>query len=348
MPEIRLAIAGVGNCASAFVQGLYYYKNNKNKEGLLYEKVGNYEPSDIKVVAAFDIDERKVGNDLSEAIYAEPNCTIKFFKVPYQNVPVMMGPVLDGVPEHLKEFVKISSSKPVNVAKVLKDANADLLINILPTGSSEATRFYADAVLKDAKIGFINGIPEMIASSDEYSEIAAKNKVPLIGDDFKSQMGSTIMHRSLIRTLLNRGIKIDRMYQYNYAGNTDFKNLVLRGQSKAKTKKEALKSELPYEVIWGFSNQFINGQEDTKTGVIHIEGRNWGGNKVTLDLKLEVDDSANGAGVMIDMIRFAKLAKDKGLGGVIESICAYFAKHPPVQIHDAEAKIMLDEFLKMN
>lgn len=346
MSEIRLAIAGVGNCASAFIQGLYYYKDSKDKAGLLYEKVGDYQPSDIKVVAAFDIDERKVGRDLSEAIYAEPNCTINFFKVPHQDVMVMMGPVLDGVPEHLKEFVKISSSKPVDVAKALKDVNADLLINILPTGSAQASRFYADAALRDAKIGFINGIPEMIASDPSYAELAAKNRVPLIGDDFKSQMGSTIMHRSLIRTLLNRGIKIDKMYQYNYAGNTDFKNLVFRGQSKARTKKEALKSELPYEVIWGFSNQFINGQEDIKTGVIHIEGRNWGGNKITLELRLEVDDSANGAGVMIDMIRFAKLAKDRGMGGIIEPVCAYFAKHPPVQMHDAETKTMLDEFAK--
>ena len=348
MPKIRLAIAGVGNCASAFIQGLYYYKNNKTLDGLLYEKVGGYEPFDIVPVAAFDVNKTKVGKDLSEAIFADPNCTIKFQDVPFLNVPVMMGNVLDGVPQHLEEFVKeVSNEKPVDVAKVLKDVKADLLINILPTGSAEATRFYADAALKIAKIGFINGIPEMIASGEEYSKIAKDNGVPLIGDDFKSQMGSTLIHRALVSTLVSRGIRIDRMYQFNYAGNTDFKNLVFRGQSKARTKKKALEAELPYkDVIWGFSNHFINGQKDIKTGVIHIEGKNWGGNRVKLDVKLEVDDSANGAGVMVDMIRFAKLAKDRGLGGIIEPVCAYFSKHPPIQINDKKAKEMLDEFLK--
>jgi myo-inositol-1-phosphate synthase len=345
MSKIRLAIAGVGNCASAFIQGIYHYKDSKDKSGLLYEKVGNYRPEDIVPVAAFDVDERKVGKDLSEAIFAEPNCTIRFKDVPHLGVPVMMGTMLDGVPEHLKKFVKISGKSPVDVAAVLKETKADVLINILPTGSHDATRFYAEAALKKAKIAFINGIPEMIASSQEWSDIAKKNNVPLIGDDFKSQMGSTIMHRSLVNSLLDRGIKIDRMYQFNYAGNTDFYNLVRRGETKEKTKREALRSELPYEVIWGFSNQFINGQEDIKTGVIHIEGRNWGGNKVKLDMKIEVDDSANGAGVMIDMIRFAKVALDKKISGIIPA-CAYFAKHPPQQINDAVSKKMLDELAK--
>lgn len=347
MSEIRLAIAGVGNCASAFIQGIYKYKNSNDIYGLLYEKVGDYKASDINIVAAFDVDKRKVGKDLSKAIFSKPNCTTRFQEIPFLNVQVMMGPVLDGVPKHLeKEFVEVSNKKPVSIAKVLKETQADILINILPTGSENATKAYADAALKEAKVGFINGIPEMIANSNKYSKIASDNKVPLIGDDFKSQMGSTIMHRALIRTLLNRGIKIDRMYQYNYAGNTDFKNLVNRGKSKEKTKREAIRSELPYDVVWGFSNQFINGQEDIKTGYIHIEGRNWGGNKIQLDLKLEVDDSANGAGVMIDMIRFAKLAKDKGMGGIIEPVCAYFSKHPPVQISDIEAKRMLDKFIE--
>ena len=346
MSEIRLVIAGVGNCASSFIQGIYYYKNSKDTSGLLYPDMGGYKPSDIRVVAAFDVDERKVGKDLSEAIYAKPNCTIKFYDIPSMGVSVMMGTVLDGVPEHLKKFVKVSSSKAVNIARVLKDTKADILINLLPTGSAKATRAYADAAIKEAKVAFINGIPEMIASSEEYAKIASENKVPLIGDDFKSQIGSTILHRSLIQTLLNRGIKIDRMYQYNFAGNTDFCNLVKRGESKEKTKRTALKAELPYDVIWGFANHFINGQEDIKTGVIHIEGRNWGSNKIKLDLKVEVDDSANAAGVMVDMIRGAKIAKDKGMGGIIEPICAFYGKNPPVQIHDREAKKMVDEFIK--
>ncbi len=346
MSEIRLAIAGVGNCASAFIQGLYYYKNNNDTSGLLYPDMSGYKPGDIKVVAAFDVNDEKVGKDLSEAIYAKPNCTIKFYDVPNMGVPVMMGPVLDGVPEHLQKFMEVSKSKPVDIAKVLNDTGADILINLLPTGSAIAARAYADAAIKEAKVAFINGIPEMIASSKEYAKIASNNKVPLIGDDFKSQMGSTIIHRSLIQTLLNRGIKIDRMYQYNFAGNTDFYNLVRRGETKEKTKRAALKAELPYDVVWGFANHFINGQEDIKTGVIHIQGKNWGGNVAKIDLKIEVNDSANAAGVMVDMIRGAKIAKDRGLGGVIEPICAYYAKHPPVQIHDREAKKMLDEFIR--
>jgi len=344
--EIRLAIAGVGNCASAFIQGLYYYEKTKDTVGLIYPEMGRYKVSDIKVVAAFEVNEKKVGKDLSEAIYAEPNCTRRFYDVPYMNVPVMMGPVLDGVPEHLEKFVKVSDKKPVDIAKVLKDTGADVIISLLPTGSALATRAYADAAIKEAKVAFVNGIPEMIASSNEYAEIAKKNGVPLIGDDFKSQIGSTYLHRALIVALLNRGIKIDKMYQYNFAGNTDFANLVKRGETKEKTKRTALKAELPYEVVWGFANHFINGQEDTKTGVIHIQGRNWGSNIANIDLKVEVDDSANAGGVMVDMIRGAKIAKDKGMGGVIEPICAYYAKHPPVQIHDRDAKKMVDEFIK--
>lgn len=346
MPELRLAIAGVGNCASSFIQGLHYYEKTQDTAGLMYPEMGGYKVSDIKVVAAFDVNEKKVGKDLSEAIYAEPNCTRKIFDVPKLDVPVMMGPVLDGVPEHLKKFMTVSNSQPVDIAKVLKETKADVMISILPTGSALATRAYADAAIKEAKVAFVNGIPEMIASSPEYAEIAKKNGVPLVGDDFKSQIGSTYLNRALIVALLNRGIKIDRMYQYNFAGNTDFANLVKRGETKERTKRLALKAELPYEVVWGFANHFINGQEDTKTGVIHIQGRNWGGQLANIDVKVEVDDSANAGGVMVDMIRGAKIAKDRGIGGVVEPICAYYAKHPPVQIHDRDAKKMIDEFVK--
>lgn len=345
MGEVRLAIAGVGNCASAFIQGIHYYKNNEDKSGLIYPEMGGYRPEDIKIVAAFDVDKEKVGKDISEAIYSNPNCTIKFFDVPKMGVQVMMGPVLDGVPEHLEEYVKISDKKPVDISKVLEDTGADVLINIIPTGSRLATRAYADAAIKKAKVAFVNGIPEMIANSKEYADIAMKNKVPLIGDDFKSQIGSTFLHRTMISGILSRGIKIDRMYQYNFAGNTDFKNLVFRGDTKAKSKKAALKAELPYDVEWGFSNHFINGQKDIKTGVIHIRGKNWGGNEIRLNVQVEVDDSANASGVMIDMIRGAKIARDKKIGGVVESICAFYSKTPPVQIHDKDAKRMVDEFI---
>lgn len=348
MSEIRLAIAGVGNCASAFIQGIHYYKDNGDKSGLIYPEMGGYKPEDIKVVAAFDVSKEKVGKDISEAIYAKPNCTTRFYDVPKMDVKVMMGPVLDGVPEHLEEYVKVSKEKPVDIVKVLKDTDADVLINILPTGSALATRAYADAAIKEAKVAFVNGIPELISSSKEYIEAAEKNNVPLIGDDFKSQIGSTFLHRTMIAGILSRGIKIDRMYQFNYAGNTDFVNLVKRGDSKAKSKKAALKAELPYDVEWGFANHFINGQKDIKTGVIHIRGRNWGSNEIKLDVKVEVDDSANAGGVMVDMIRGAKIAKDRGIGGVIEPICAFYGKTPPVQIHDREAKKLVDEFIENN
>ncbi|MCL5986456.1 MAG: inositol-3-phosphate synthase [Actinobacteria bacterium] len=347
MSEIRLAIAGIGNCASAFIQGLYYYEKNKDTVGLIYPEMGGYKTTDIKVVAAFEVDRRKVGKDLSEAIFAEPNCTIKFYDVPFMNVKVMMGPLLDGVPEHLAKFIKVSNDPAADIAKILRETGADVLINILPTGSSKATRAYADACIKHAKVAFVNGIPEMIASSQEYAKIALENKVPLIGDDFKSQIGTTLLHRNLISTLLDRGMRIDKMYQYNFAGNTDFANLENRGQTKEVTKKTALKAELPYidEIPWGFAPMYIEGQDDIKTGIIHIQGRNWGGNVINVDVKVEVDDSANAAGVMVDMIRGAKIAKDRGMGGIIEPVCAYYAKHPPIQIHDKEAKRMLDEFI---
>ena len=345
MSEIRVAIAGVGNCASAFVQGLEYYRTHEDESGLLYPDIAGYKVTDMVVVAAFDVDASKVGKDLSEAIGGTPNCTTVFQDVPKLNVPVQMGPVLDGVPDHLKPFVTVADKKPVDVVRVLKESKADVLINILPTGSAKATRVYADAAIKEAGIAFINGIPEMIACDEAYAEIARKNNVPVIGDDFKSQIGSTLLHRGLLQSMLNRGIKIDRMYQYNFAGNTDFANLENRGESKEKTKTAALEAELPYKVTWGFAPMFINGQKDIKTGVIAIRGKNWGANPIKVDLTVEVDDSANAGGVMADMIRLAKIAKDRNLGGPIYPVCAYYAKHPPKQIHDAIAKQMVDDFI---
>lgn len=346
MAKIRVAVAGVGNCASAFIQGIEYYKTHDETAGLLYPEICGYKISDIEIVAAFDVDGRKVGKDLSEAIYASPNCTTVFQKVPHTGVTVQMGPVLDGVPNHLKPFVTVAQKSPVNVVNVLKESKADVLINVLPTGSKEAARVYADAAIKEVKISFVNGIPEMIACDPTYAEIATRNRVPVIGDDFKSQIGSTLLHRALIVSLVNRGIRINKMYQYNYAGNTDFANLENRGESKEVTKTAALQAELPYPVVWGFAPMFINGQDDIKTGVIVIKGANWGGNPIKVELRVEVDDSANAGGVMADMIRLAKVAADRGLGGPIFPICAYYAKHPPKQIHDIEAKQMVDEFIK--
>jgi myo-inositol-1-phosphate synthase len=341
--SIRVAIAGVGNCASALVQSIEYYRQNPADDvGLLFPTIGGYRASDIVPVAAFDVDARKVGLDLSEAIHQQPNCTLRFHDVPALGVRVQMGTTLDGVPQHLAKLVSVSDQTSADIADVLRKSGAEILINLLPTGSFSAARAYAQAAIVEAEIGFINGIPELIVSDPGYAELAEKHSVPLIGDDFKSQLGTTILHQALIRTFIERGVKIDRMYQYNYAGNTDFLNLENRGETKEATKRGALEEILPYEVVWGFAPMYIKGMDDIKTGVIHIEGRNCGGNSVEVDLTLKLDDSANAAGVMIDMIRFAKVAKDRGMTGVLRPVCAYYAKHPPVSMPVAEAKRDLD------
>lgn len=345
MAEIRIALAGVGNCASALVQGLEYYRTHEDRTGLKFQMIGGHAPEDIRIVAAFDVDTRKVGRDVADAIFAGPNCTLRFQEVPPLRVAVRMGPRLDGVPPHLEKFVDVATEGEADVAKVLQDAGAEVLINLLPTGSAAATRAYAEAALGSAHIGFINGIPELIASSDRFSELAAANCVPLIGDDFKSQIGTTIIHRGLIQTCVARGVSIDRMYQFNYAGNTDFANLEYRGESKEVTKRSALRALLSHDVTWGLAPMFINGQDDTKTGVIHMEGRYWAGNVVRLEARLEVNDSADAAGVLVDMIRFAKVALDRGEGGVLRPVCAYYAKHPPFEMPDETALTDLDKWL---
>lgn len=346
MGQIRIAIAGVGNCASALVQGLEYYRQNPaERTGLLFPEIGGYAPEDVVPVAAFDVDDRKVGLDLAEAISADPNCTKNFQSVPATGVVVQPGPRLDGVPPHLERFVKPTDQEPVDVASVLRESGADILLNLLPTGSADATRRYANASIGEARIGFINGIPELIASDPGFADLAEQNKVPLIGDDFKSQIGTTILNRALISTVVNRGVTIDRMYQYNFAGNTDFANLELRGESKEVSKLSALKPLLPNEdVIWGLAPMFINGQEDTKTGVIRILGHYWGGQEVEIEAKLKVNDSANAAGVLIDMIRFGKVASDRGVVGVLSPVCAYFSKHPPKEMPDDESLAELTEW----
>lgn len=343
MGQIKIAIAGIGNCASALIQGLEYYRQHPgDTAGLLYPDIGGYTPGDIVPVAAFDVDARKVGLDLADAIGGEPNCTIRFQDVARTGVIVRSGPRRDGVPPHLEPFVDATDAPEVDVAEVLRESGAEIMINLLPTGSAEATRAYADAALGDARIGFVNGIPELIASDPAYADLARQNRVPLVGDDFKSQIGTTIIHRGLINTAVNRGVHIDQMYQYNFAGNTDFANLEHRGQSKEVSKRSALQPLLPNEVTWGLAPMFINGQQDIKTGVIHIRGRYWGGQTVNIDARLEVNDSADAGGVLVDMIRFAKVAMDRGEYGVLSPVCAYYSKHPPKEIPDDEAKADLD------
>jgi len=348
MSEIRVAIVGVGNCASALVQGLYRYRGSDEEEipGLMHLKLGGYRVSDVIPVAAFDVDTRKVGKDLSEAIFAPANCAWKFSEVPNMGVEVMMGKVDDGVPPHLAKFVKTTNKEPVDIAEILREKKVDVLINLLPTGSTEATRFYMDQAIKKAKVGVVNGIPEMIASSEEYAKASEENKVPIVGDDFKSQIGATILHRALAKLFYDRGVKIKRSYQLNYAGNTDFVNLVKRGESKEMTKSTAVTSLIPYEFDLSAGFAFIEMLKDKKIAYIMLEGEKFGGAPIKLEAKLEVEDSPNSAGVLIDAIRCCKLAMDRRVGGVLTSASAYLMKHPPQQFEDEVARSMLEEFIE--
>ncbi len=344
--KIRLAIAGLGNCASALIQGIEYYKATQDTVGLLYPEIGGYRPQDIEVVAAFDVASNKVGKDVSEAIWEYPNNTERLFEVSYKGVKVLMGPVFDGVPEHLAKYVKIAAYEPVDVEEEIKKANVDVVVNLIPTGSHKAARFYAEAAIK-AGAAFINGIPELIVSRDEeINQLALKYKVPLVGDDFKSQIGATIVNRTLIQLLLDRGVKLQSCYQLNYAGNTDFVNLVFRGETKHVTKSAALRSMLPYEAEISTAFAYVECQRDRKIARIELKGRKWGGAETRLSVELDVNDSADAAGVMVDMIRCAQLAKDRGIAGKLIPVSAYYAKHPPIQYQDAEAKRMLEEFIR--
>jgi len=348
--EIRIALVGVGNCSSSLVQGIVYYKDAKEEEfvpGVMHVNFGEYKISDIHPVVAFDIDSRKVGKDLSEAIFAEPNCTLKFSDVPYLGVKVLKGPVLDGVSEELVEVVDVDTiNEPVDVAEILKKEKVDVLVNNLPTGSSEASRYYAEAALK-AGVAIVNGMPELIVSDKEFAERAKKKGVPLVGDDYKSQIGATIVNRALFQLCQDRGVKINEAYQLNYAGNTDFINLVTqRGKSKHVTKKSAVECLLPYKIKLsaGFADVRMLG--DNKRAVIEIKGEKFGGAPVHIKLDLSVIDSPNSAGVVIDAIRACKIGLDRGIGGPIEPACAYLSKHPPIQMADEEALQKLEEFIK--
>lgn len=359
--EIRVAIAGVGNCCSSLVQGRYYYKNiSSNNElvpGLMHNVLGGYTISDIKFVAAFDVDKRKVGKDLSEAIFAKPNCTKVFCKdVPKMNVVVQKGPVLDGIASHMLDYPEDQSfrvdekTKPVNVADELKKTKADVLVNYMPVGSPQATEYYANACL-DAGVAFINCMPVFIVSNNEKAERFKEKNLPCIGDDIKSQVGATITHRVLTKLFSDRGVKIDRTYQLNTGGNTDFLNMLERARLKSKkiSKTEAVQSQLPIpleaENIHIGPSDYVPWQKDNKLCFIRIEGRKFGDVPIELDLKLSVEDSPNSAGVVIDAIRCAKLALDRKIGGQLISISSYTMKHPPIQYPDDVARQMVEEFI---
>lgn len=346
--EIRVAIAGVGNCCQAVLEGIEYYRQNPNDtRGIMTVDIGGYKVTDIVPVAAFDINAEKVGKDLSEAIYAKPNIAYRYpgVKMKRYGVKVHPGPVMDGNPTHLSELVKTTKERPCDAARVLKDSGAEMLLNFIPTESHDAARFYADASIKESKIGFINGMPTLIVCDKTYQKAAIKNGVPLIGDDVKSQFGGTAIHRALATLMQSRGIHLAETYQINYAGNTDFLNLMNRGKSKHKTKQEAVTSLVPYPVKMSTGFTYVELMGDRKTSYFWINGSNFGNAPLHFEAKLEVEDSANFAGVMVDMARLMRLALDRGISGVLDSACAFLTKHPPVQISDSEAFKNLKEYI---
>jgi len=352
MSEIRVALAGVGNCASALIQGVEYYKDAKETDvvpGLMHVDFGGYHIRDIKFVAAFDVNRAKIGKDLSEAIFTEPNCCSKFANpVPKLGVKVLPGEALDGVAPHMKEPFKAYDDDPIDVAEALKEADADMLVNFLPVGSYEATRYYAQAAL-DAGCAFVNCIPEFIASDKEWAEKFEKAGLPIAGDDVKSQLGATILHRTLVKLFVERGVIVDETYQLNIGGNTDFQNMTFEDRLKTKriSKTEAVTSLVPYEVPTRIGpSDYVSFLGDKKICYIHIKGRKFGNQPVTVHAKLEVEDSPNSAGVVIDVIRAVKLALDRGISGPLVSISSYAFKHPPVQVEDYIARSWVEEFIQ--
>ncbi len=352
--EIRVAIAGVGNCASALIQGVEYYKNVKddNVPGLMHVNFGGYHIRDIKFVAAFDVNKLKIGKDLSEAIFTEPNCCVRFVdSVPKLGVEVLPGPILDGVGPHMKEPFKAYSESehdPVDVSSVLKEAKADMLINFLPVGSYKATRYYAEAAL-NAGVAFVNCIPEFIASDKEWAAKFEKAGIPIAGDDVKSQLGATILHRTLVNLFLERGVVVDETYQLNIGGNTDFQNMTMeeRLTTKRISKTEAVTSIVPYNVPTRIGpSDYVSFLKDKKICYIYIKGRKFGNQPVTVTAKLDVEDSPNSAGMVIDVVRAVKIALERGISGPLVSISAYAFKHPPVQVPDHVARQWVEEFIE--
>ena len=355
MMEIRVAIAGVGNCASALVQGVEYYKNAKEDEkvpGLMHVNFGGYHVRDIKFVAAFDVNKQKIGKDLSEAIFVEPNCCTRFVdSVPKLGAKVFPGPILDGVAPHMKEPFKAYSEseyEPVDVVSVLKETKADMLINFLPVGSYNAARYYAEAALK-AGVSFVNCIPEFIVSDKEWAAKFEKAGIPIAGDDVKSQVGATILHRTLVNLFNERGAVVDETYQLNIGGNTDFLNMTMeeRLNTKRISKTEAVTSMVSYDMPTRIGpSDYVPFLKDKKVCYIYIKGRKFGNQPITLTARLEVEDSPNSAGVVIDVIRAVKIALDRGISGPLISISSYAFKHPPVQVPDYIARRWVEEFIE--
>ncbi len=357
MDKIRVAIIGAGNCASSLIQGVEYYKNAKETDfipGVMHVNLGGYHIRDIEFVAAFDIDRNKVGKDLSEAIFTPPNNTTKFSEVPYLNVKVERGMTHDGLGKYLSQIIKKASGATADVVGILKETKADVVINYCPVGSEEATKWYVEQVL-EAGCAFINCIPVFIASEKYWQRRFERKNLPIIGDDIKSQVGATILHRTLVNLYLDRGMPIDRTYQLNTGGNTDFLNMLERERlaSKKKSKTNAVTSQIkargldihPDNIHVGPSD-YVPWQKDNKLCFLRIESRHFGDVPTYLDCRLSVEDSPNSAGVVIDAIRCCKLALNNGISGALYAPSSYFMKSPPKQYTDTEARELTEKFIK--
>jgi len=350
---VRVAIVGVGNCASALVQGVSKYRDASADEfvpGLMHVNLGGYHVRDIQFVAAFDVEDRKVGHDLSEAIFAEPNNTVRFADVPHLGVTVSRGRTLDGIGQYLAEVVHESTEPEVDVAQVLRETHADVLVNYLPVGSEQATRWYMEQALA-AGCAVVNCIPVFIAKDAIWRHRFEEHGLPIIGDDIKSQVGATIVHRVLARLFRDRGVRLERTSQLNVGGNTDFLNMLERSRleskkiSKTTSVTSQLEEELPAGDVHVGPSDYVPWLTDRKWAHIRLEGRSFGDVPLNMELKLEVWDSPNSAGVVIDAVRCAKLGLDRGLAGALEGPAAYFMKSPPIQHRDEEARQMVEAFI---
>ncbi len=358
MRTVRLAVAGVGNCASSLVQGIEYYRTHTTAEtaGLTHAAIGGYRLDDIRIVAAFDVDRRKVGKPFEEAIFAQPQCTTVFQRdLPAYGFAVQMGPVLDGVAAHMSEYseaqaFRVANEEPCDVAEVLRESGAEVMVCYLPVGSEDAVRSYAETCL-DAGVAFVNCVPVFIASNPHWGDRFRQRNIPIVGDDIKSQLGATIVHRMLARLMCDRGVKLRRTYQLNTGGNTDFLNVIeqQRLKSKRTSKTESVQSQLdeplPQENIHIGPSDYVPWQKDNKVCFVRMEWDGFGDIPMNLELRLSVEDSPNSAGIVIDAIRCAKLALDRKIGGPLQEISAVCMKHPPKQFRDSEARDLLERWI---
>jgi myo-inositol-1-phosphate synthase len=354
MGSVRVAIVGVGNCASSLIQGVEYYRNADPTDrvpGLMHVTFGDYHVSDVKFVAAFDVDAKKVGMDLAEAIVASENNTLTLCDVPPTDVTVQRGPTFDSLGQYYREIIDESEAEPVDVAQALRDAKVDVVVSYLPVGSEQADKYYAQAAI-DAGCGFVNALPVFIASNPEWAQKFTDAGLPIVGDDIKSQVGATIVHRALAKLFEDRGVELLRTYQLNFGGNMDFMNMLERTRlvSKKISKTQSVTSQIPHEMVKSDvhigPSDHVPWLDDRKWAYIRLEGRSFGDAPLNAELKLEVWDSPNSAGVIIDAVRAAKIAMDRKIGGPILSASSYFMKSPPEQYNDHDAKEAVEAFIR--